>query len=92
MTGMGGPRQWRFYLLACSDGTLYAGITNDLERRLATHNRGQGSRYTRVRLPVTLIFSETHADRSAAGRREAQVRRMSRAEKLALALPGRRRT
>ncbi len=85
MTGMGGPRQWHFYLLTCSDGTLYAGITNDLDRRLALHNRGRASRYTRARLPVALLFSEAHPDRSAAGRREAQVRRMPRAEKLSLA-------
>lgn len=76
---------WRFYLLACSDGTLYAGITNDLDRRIALHNRGRASRYTRARLPVTLLYAETHPDRSAAGKREAQVRRMTRAAKLALA-------
>lgn len=85
MTGMGARTQWHFYLLECSDGTLYAGITNDLGRRLALHNRGRASRYTRARLPVELFYSEPHPDRSSAGKREARVRRMPRAEKLALA-------
>ena len=82
---MGAPGRWHFYLLECSDGTLYAGITNDLERRLAMHNGGRASRYTRARLPVTLVYAEAHPDRSSASRREARVRRMPRKEKLALA-------
>ncbi len=75
---------WCFYLLECADGTLYAGITNDLERRIALHNRGRASRYTRARLPVTLYYAEAHPDRSSAGKREAGVRKLSRREKLAL--------
>jgi putative endonuclease len=75
---------WKVYMLRCRDGTLYTGATNDLERRLATHNRGKGAAYTRARLPVTLVWSESAADRGAALRREAALKRLSRAEKLRL--------
>jgi putative endonuclease len=75
---------WKVYMLCCRDGTLYTGATNDLERRLATHNRGKGAAYTRARLPVTLVWSEPAADRGAALRREAALKRLSRAEKLGL--------
>ncbi len=71
-------------MLRCRDGTLYTGATNDLERRLATHNRGKGAAYTRARLPVTLVWSESAADRGAALRREAALKRLTRAEKLRL--------
>lgn len=71
-------------MLRCRDGTLYTGATNDLERRVATHNRGRGAAYTRARLPVTLVWSELAADRSAALRREAALKRLSRLEKLRL--------
>lgn len=77
-----GP-DWRVYLLRCADGTLYCGCTNDLERRLERHAAGQ-VKYTRGRLPVELVFSEPAADRSAALRREAAVKRLTRAEKLLL--------
>ena len=72
-------------MLRCGDGSLYTGITNDLPRRLARHNAGTASAYTRARRPVHLVFQERHPDRSAALRREAAVRRLTRAEKLALA-------
>lgn len=75
---------WRVYLLRCRDGSLYAGATNDLARRLEAHARGRGSRYTRSRLPVALAYSERAADRGAALRREAALKRLTRAEKLAL--------
>lgn len=71
-------------MLRCGDGTLYTGATNDLERRVATHNRGRGAAYTRARLPVTLVWSEPAADRGAALRREAALKRLTRAEKLRL--------
>ena len=84
-------RGWRVYLLSCGDGTLYAGVTNDLERRLARHAAGTGARYTRSRLPVTLVLEIPCRDRSAALRREAALKAMTRAEKLALVgSPGRR--
>lgn len=84
---MPGPRGWRVYVLLCGDGSLYTGVTNDLARRLSAHSRGQGGRYTRSRLPVALLHEERARDRSAALRREAQVKRLTRAEKLALVSP-----
>jgi putative endonuclease len=78
-------RAWFCYLLACADGTIYTGITTDLARREAMHNRGTASKYTRARRPVRIIWSEPHPDRAAASRREARVRRLPAAEKQALA-------
>jgi putative endonuclease len=75
---------WTVYLLRCRDGSLYAGITNDLSSRLARHNAGTASAYTRARRPVRLVYEEPQRDRSAALRREAALRRLPRAEKLAL--------
>jgi putative endonuclease len=72
------------YMLRCGDGTLYTGATNDLERRLAAHERGRGAAYTRARLPVTLVWSEPAENRGAALRREAALKRLSRAQKLRL--------
>ena len=72
------------YLLRCSDGTLYCGWTTDVERRLAQHQAGTASRYTRTRLPVTLALEIPVTDRSAALREEARIKRLSRVEKLAL--------
>lgn len=78
-------RTWYCYLLACADGTIYTGITNDLARREAMHNRGTASKYTRARRPVRIIWSEPQPDRAAASRREARVRRLPAAGKRALA-------
>jgi len=72
------------YILRCADGSLYTGWTVDLERRLAAHLAGDGSRYTRSRLPVELVASFTMADASAARREEARIKRLPRAAKLAL--------
>ena len=72
------------YLLRCGDGSLYTGCTNDLSRRLRAHQSGRGAKYTRSRLPVELVYREPAADRSAALRREAAIKAMTRAEKLAL--------
>ena len=77
---------WTVYLLKCADGTLYCGCTNTLTKRLAAHNRGQGAKYTRSRRPVALAWQEEQPDRSAALRREAQVKKLSRAQKLALSV------
>jgi putative endonuclease len=71
-------------MLRCRDGSLYAGITNDLDRRLKAHGAANGARYTRSRLPVTLVYQEGAEDRSAALRREAAVKNLTRVEKLAL--------
>jgi putative endonuclease len=70
------------YLLECADGTLYAGWTTDLARRVAAHNRGAGARYTRGRRPVRLVYFEESATREAAMQREAALRRLSRKQKL----------
>lgn len=75
---------WFVYILRCVDDSLYTGITTDLERRCRQHNAGTASRYTRSRLPARLIYREPQATRSLALRREAAVKALSRAEKLAL--------
>lgn len=75
---------WLCYLLRCADDTLYCGITNDLEKRLAAHNAGTASKYTRTRLPVELVYAEPCADRSAASKREMEIKALTRAEKLVL--------
>lgn len=72
------------YILRCADDTLYTGSTNDLARRVETHNRGRGAKYTRSRLPVKLVYHEELADKSAALRREAEVKKLTRQEKLNL--------
>lgn len=73
------------YILKCADGTLYTGITVDLERRVAEHNGSLlGAKYTRVRRPVELVYSQEFADRSLASKAERQVKLLSREEKLAL--------
>ena len=75
---------WVCYLLRCADGTLYCGITNDLERRLAMHNAGEGAKYTRGRTPVRLAYAEPCPDKSTALRRERAIKRLPRAEKLGM--------
>lgn len=77
--------RWFCYLLQCADGTLYTGITNALDRRLARHNAGTASKYTRARRPVRLVWSEPARDRAAASRREAALKRLRRGDKQALA-------
>jgi putative endonuclease len=76
------------YLLRCADGTLYCGWTVHVERRLAAHNAGSASRYTRSRLPVELAWSRPMVDRAAARREEARIKALSRPEKLALMRAG----
>jgi putative endonuclease len=72
------------YLLRCADGSLYCGWTNDPQRRLRAHNEGRGAKYTRSRRPVALVWLERCGDRSAALRREREIKRMSREEKIRL--------
>ena len=76
--------KWIVYVLHCSDGSLYTGITNDLSRRLATHRAGKGGAYTRSRLPVRLVYTERRASRGDAQSREAAIKRLPRPAKLAL--------
>lgn len=80
---------WWVYVLRCADGSLYTGITTDVARRLAEHNGdgAAGARYTRSRRPVTLAYAEAAASRAEAARREAAIKRLDRARKLALCAP-----
>lgn len=80
---------WHVYLVRCADGTLYTGVTTDLERRLAAHNGGRGAAYTRARRPVTLVHAEPAADRPSALRREWAIKQLPRAAKEALVRPKR---
>ena len=79
--------RWCVYLIRCGDGTLYAGVTNDLERRLAAHEAGRGAKYTRGRGPLEIVHVERKRSRSSALRREAVLKRLDRRAKLALLAP-----
>lgn len=76
-----GEAPWYVYLLRCADGTLYTGISNDVPRRVTQHNAGTASRYTRTRLPVSLVYQETQATRSAALKRELAIKALVRRDK-----------
>ena len=80
---------WYVYIMECSDGSFYTGITNDLERRQQQHNAGTGARYTRSRRPVILRYQETCESRSQALIRECSLRLLSRKEKETLVNRGR---
>lgn len=75
---------WYVYMLRCGDDSLYTGCTDNVPRRLAAHQQGKGAKYTRSRLPVYLVYQEDVADKSAALRREAAIKRLTRTQKLAL--------
>ena len=75
---------WSVYMLRCADGTLYTGATNDVPRRVAMHASGKGARYTRARLPVVLVYQQKAGNQSAAFKREAVLKKLSRQEKLKL--------
>jgi putative endonuclease len=72
------------YMLLCRDNTLYTGWTNDLESRIASHNAGRGSKYTRARLPVRFVYCEKFKTKSEALKREIEIKKLSRKEKLEL--------
>ncbi len=72
------------YIVRCADGTLYCGWTNDLERRVKAHNSGRGAKYTKSRRPVTLVYFEEFSTKEKAMSREAHLKMLTRAEKLAL--------
>jgi predicted GIY-YIG superfamily endonuclease len=76
--------RWFVYLLLCGDGTLYTGIAKDVGRRCQQHNAGTASRYTRSRLPVVVVYHESHASQSLALRREAAIKALSRRQKMSL--------
>ena len=69
------------YILKCSDGTYYTGWTNDLEKRVETHNKGKGGKYTRLRCPVELVHYETFATKEEAMSREWHIKQLTRAQK-----------
>ena len=75
---------WYVYILRCGDGTLYTGITDDVERRFAAHQAGRGAKYTRGRGPLELVYTEEVPDKSAALKREIQLKRLPREKKLRL--------
>jgi putative endonuclease len=75
---------WLCYVLQCADDTLYCGITNDLDKRLAAHNSGEGAKYTRGRTPVKLVYTEPCTDKSSALKRELEIKRLPRTKKLEL--------
>ena len=75
-------KEWTVYILECGDGTLYTGITDDLQRRLKAHETGKGAKYTRGRGPLTLRYSEKYPEKGSALRREAELKRLPRKEKL----------
>jgi len=75
--------RWHVYILRCRDGSLYTGITTDLDARLRAHNAGKGAKYTRSRLPVALAWSAAAKSESVARVREARIKALSRTEKLA---------
>ncbi|CEG17708.1 hypothetical protein XAC3562_650021 [Xanthomonas citri pv. citri] len=83
-------KPWHLYLLLCRNGSYYAGITNDLERRFQAHLRGTGARYTRANPPVQMLASHPYPDRASASRAECALKRLPRARKLAW--PGCRRS
>jgi putative endonuclease len=72
---------WMVYIVSCSDGSLYCGVSKDLDLRLKTHNEGKGAKYTRSRRPVTLEWSEPRPDYGSALRREREIKKMRRSQK-----------
>ena len=75
---------WYCYIVECSDGTLYTGITTDVEKRIETHNKGKGAKYTKVRLPVKLMKYWQFENKSEASKEEYRIKHLKREEKLKL--------
>lgn len=74
-------QSWHLYILRCRDNTLYTGITTDMDKRFEAHASGKGAKYTRGRGPLTLVYREICGDHSAALKREAEIKKLSRQEK-----------
>lgn len=79
---------WKLYILRCGDGSLYTGITTDVEKRLEAHRSGKGAKYTRGRGPLALVYREECGDHSAALKRELEIKRLNRKEKLEMISTG----
>lgn len=75
---------WHIYIIECIDGSLYTGITNDLDKRITAHNEGRGAKYTKTRRPVRLRYNEQVANRKSASQREYAIKTLSRAAKIEL--------
>ncbi len=73
--------RWYLYILRCGDGTLYTGITTDVEKRLAVHRSGKGAKYTRGRQPLELVYREECESHSQALKRELEIKKLTRQEK-----------
>ena len=82
---------WMTYLLLCADGKIYCGVTNDIEKRLDAHNRGLASRFTRARLPVTLLATSRAMGKAEAFSLEYRIKRLPRSKKLAALTSAKRR-
>ena len=76
--------KWCVYILKCSDGSLYTGISNSLPERINTHNSGKGAKYTKSRLPVTLVYKEYTHDKSRSLKREIEIKKLTRSRKIEL--------
>lgn len=79
--------KWFIYMLQCSDDTIYTGYTNDVDKRVAKHNKGKGAKYTKGRLPVLLVYYEQHPSKSSAMKREYAIKQLSKDEKIKLMFP-----
>ena len=75
---------WFVYILECADGSLYTGITTDVNKRIETHNKGKGAKYTKTRLPVVLRASFDGFDKSTAAKEEYRIKQLTREQKLKL--------
>jgi putative endonuclease len=75
---------WAVYILECSDGSFYTGISNNVEARINTHNASKGAKYTKSRLPVTLVFQENTFTKSESLRREIEIKKLTRKKKMEL--------
>ena len=72
---------WKLYILQCGDGSLYTGISTDVQKRLEVHRSGKGAKYTKSRRPVKLVYFETYSSKEEAMRREWEIKQLSRTEK-----------
>tara|TARA_Y100000748_G_scaffold223669_1_gene188313 strand:+ start:2131 stop:2370 length:240 start_codon:yes stop_codon:yes gene_type:complete len=75
---------WYVYIIECKDNSLYTGITNNLSKRLEVHNSGKGAKYTKTRLPVKLVYKEIYRTKEESLKREREIKKLKRREKLAL--------
>ena len=83
-------QEWKCYIVQCSDNSLYTGITTDIERRVDEHNTSnKGAKYTKTRRPVKLVYTESHTDRSTSSKREYEIKKLNRTDKLKLIDAGR---